>query len=105
MCYGYSRPRLPVFQGDTVFVEVANNPYATPIVFGVNPLLAGYLHERHRKPASGAAAAVVSGVGSGRVICFSGAPNFRGFWYGTDRLFANAVFFGNVVGSGAVERR
>jgi len=105
LCYGYTRPRLPVFQGDTVFVEVANNPYATPLVFSADPLLAGYLHERHRKPASGAAAAVVSGVGTGRVICFSGAPNFRGFWYGTDRLFANAVFFGNVVGSGAVERR
>lgn len=105
LCYGYMRPRLPVFQGDTVFVEVANNPYATPLVFTTNPLLAGYLHERHRKPAQGAAAAVVSGVGSGRVICFSGAPNFRGFWYGTNRLFANAVFFGNVVGSGAVERR
>jgi len=105
LCYGYTRPRLPVFQGDTVFVEVANNPYATPLVFGANPLLAGYLHAQHRKLAPGAAAAVVSGVGSGRVICFSGAPNFRGFWYGTNRLFANAVFFGNVVGSGAVERR
>ncbi|MBK9339054.1 MAG: zinc carboxypeptidase [Lewinellaceae bacterium] len=105
LCYGYTRPRLPMFQGDTVFVEIANNPYATPAVFGADPLLAGYLHERHRKPASGAAAAIVSGVGSGRVICFSGSPNFRGFWYGTNRLFANAVFFGSVVGSGAVERR
>ncbi|MFN0016025.1 MAG: M14 metallopeptidase family protein [Saprospiraceae bacterium] len=105
LCYGYERSRLPMFIGDTVFVEVANNPYATPAVFAADPLLAGYLHERHYKPASGAAAVVVSGVGSGRVICFAGAPNFRGFWYGTNRLFANAVFFGNVVGSGAVERK
>jgi hypothetical protein len=105
LCYGYTRPRLPMFQSDTIFVEIANNPYATPAVFGASPLLAGYLHERHRKLASGAAAAVVSGVGSGRIICFSGAPTFRGFWYGTDRLFANAVFFGNIVGSGAVDRR
>ena len=23
-------------------------------------------------------------------------PNFRAFWYGTDRLFTNAVFFGPI---------
>jgi len=105
LCYGYARARLPVFQGDTIFVEITNNPYATPVVFGANPLLAGYLHERHRKLVAGAAAVVVSGTGSGRVICFSGSPNFRGFWYGTNRMFANAVFFGGVIGGGAVERR
>jgi hypothetical protein len=24
-------------------------------------------------------------------------PNFRGFWYGTNKLFLNALFFGSVV--------
>lgn len=105
LCFGYAPRRLPLFQGDTIFVEVANNPYATPVVFAPKPLLAGYLHERHRPLAAGAAAVVVSGIGSGRVICFSGSPTFRGFWYGTNRLFANAVFFSNAIGSGAVERR
>jgi hypothetical protein len=105
LCYGYSRDHIPFFQGDTIFVETAQNPYATPAVFTENPLLAGYMHESQKELVSGAAAVVVGGIGSGRIICFSGNPNFRGFWYGTNRLFANAVFFGNLISGQAIERK
>ena len=86
------------------FVETARNPYATPAVFTKAPLLAGYLHPDQAKLVSGAAAIVVGGSGAGRVICFSGNPNFRAFWYGTNRLFANAVFFGDIINRSAIER-
>ena len=29
----------------------------------------------------------------GSVILFADDPNFRGYWYGTNRLFLNALFF------------
>lgn len=105
LCFGYTRSRLPVFQSDTIFVEAASNPYATPVVFTANPLLAGYVHERHRKLIPGAAAVVVGGLGSGRIVCFSGNPAFRAFWYGTNRLLANALLFGNLISNAAVERK
>ncbi|MCC7507129.1 MAG: zinc carboxypeptidase, partial [Saprospiraceae bacterium] len=105
LCYGYSRDHIPFFQGDTIFVETAQNPYATPAVFAKNPLLAGYMHDSQKELVSGAAAVVVGGIGSGRIICFSGNPNFRGFWYGTNRMFANAVFFGNLISGQAIERK
>ncbi|MEQ8574336.1 MAG: hypothetical protein RIB63_09750 [Fulvivirga sp.] len=38
---------------------------------------------------------IVSGVGRGRVVMFADNPNFRGSWYGTNRLFLNALFLGN----------
>jgi hypothetical protein len=31
------------------------------------------------------------------VVIFADNPNFRGVWYGTNKLFLNAVFFGDVV--------
>lgn len=105
LCYGYGRDHIPFFQGDTIFVETAQNPYATPAVFSANPLLAGYVHERHKKLVAGSAAIVVGGMGNGRIVCLSGNPNFRGFWYGANRLFANAVFFGNLISGQAVERK
>ncbi len=105
LCYGYSTAHIPMFQGDTIFVETARNPYATPAVFSKQPLLAGYVHERQQALLPGAAAIVVGGTGSGRIICYSGNPNFRGFWYGTNRLFANAIFFGNLISPAAVERK
>ena len=51
------------------------------------------------------AAIVVGGQGRGRIICFLGDLNFRAFWFGTNRLFANAVFFGNLINSDAVEKK
>lgn len=105
LCFGYERPRLPMFLSDTLFVETAKNPYATPAVFTGDPLLSGYIHPRHKPLVSNSAAVVVGGTGKGRVICFAGDPNFRAFWYGTNRMFANAIFFGNLLGSEAVERK
>ena len=30
-------------------------------------------------------------------------PNFRAFWYGTNKLMANMIFFGNLIQMGTVE--
>jgi hypothetical protein len=70
-----------------------------------DPLLAGYIHARQKPLTPNAAAAIVCGIGRGKVICFPGNPNFRGFWYGTNRMFANAIFFGNLISGEGVERK
>ena len=41
------------------------------------------------------ASLIVSKLGSGRAIVFADNPNFRGSWYGTNRLFLNGIFLGN----------
>ena len=41
------------------------------------------------------ASIIVSPVGKGRAILFADNPNFRGAWYGTNKLFLNALFHGN----------
>ena len=105
LCFGYEQTRLPIFLGDTIFIAATKNPYATPAVFTKEPLLAGYIHPKQKPLVANSAAVTVSGTGKGRVICFAGNPNFRAFWYGTNRLFANAIFFGNLVSSEAVERK
>jgi hypothetical protein len=105
LCFGYTRGKLPVFISDTLFVEPAKNAYATPVTLTKDPLLAGYVHAKQKPLTPGAAAAIVCGLGRGKVICFPGNLNFRGFWYGTNRLFANAIFFGNLISSEGVEKK
>jgi len=105
LCFGYSRSRLPIFLSDTLFVETAKNPYATPVVLTKEPLLAGYIHPKQKPLLPYAAGAIVCGLGRGKIICFPGNPNFRGFWYGTNRLFANAIFFGNLINAEGVEKK
>jgi hypothetical protein len=94
-----------MFLSDTTFLETAKNPYATPAVFSKTPLLAGYLHAKHKPLIANSAAVLVSGLGRGRIICFVAEPNFRAFWYGTNRMFANAVFFGSLIHPEATERK
>ena len=56
----------------------------------------GYISESNRKDyIPGAASLIVSKIGSGRVIVFADNPNFRGSWYGTNKLFLNALFLGS----------
>ena len=105
VCFGYRSSKLPVFMNDAAFLEPAKNPYASPAVFGDAPLLAGYIHARQKPQVANSAAIVVSSAGKGRAICFAGNPNFRAFWYGTNRLFANAVFFGNLISNETLERK
>jgi hypothetical protein len=105
LCYGYTRSKLPVFQADTLFMDVSQNAYATPLQFSAKPLLSGYLHKKFENVVKNAAAVVVSGMGSGKVICSTTDPNFRAFWYGTNKWFANAIFFGNSINKNTLELR
>jgi hypothetical protein len=97
LCYGYERSALPVFLGEAMFVEPSSNAYNTPVALTRTPLLAGYLHPSQTRSVAGAAGAVVVPVGRGRVVGFAINPVFRGFWLGTERLFANAVLFGHLM--------
>ncbi|MCC7246852.1 MAG: zinc carboxypeptidase [Saprospiraceae bacterium] len=105
LCFGYSRKKMPIFLSEGIFVEPTKNAYATPVLLTKNPLLAGYANSAQKAIMGGSAGAVVCGLGAGKVIGFPGSPNFRAFWYGTNRLFANALFFGNLISSDAVERK
>lgn len=102
--YGYNDERLPVFRRNTLFFEPAENPYASPATYTDTPLISGYLKKDYLEKVKNTATVIVSGNGAGRVICLADNPNFRAFWYGTNKLFANAIFFGNTISSRGVER-
>lgn len=95
--YGYRDRSLPVFVNSNTFFEVTENPYAYPVQFTSDPLLSGYVSERNYERIKDKAAVIVSQMGAGKVISISFNPNFRAFWYGTNRLFLNAIYFGDLI--------
>ena len=95
--YGYRTLTIPVFLPDGLYVDPVGNPYQNPVVFTRQPLLAGYVHASQVSLVAGAGATGVTTSGSGRIISFAINPNFRGFWWGTERLMGNAVLFGGMV--------
>lgn len=102
--YGYSRAYLPVFRRGTLFFKPTNNRYATPSTYTDDPLMSGYIKADNAAVLKNTANVIISGTGSGRTICIADNPNFRAFWYGTNKYFANAVFFGQTISSSAVQR-
>lgn len=101
--FGYHNSTLPIFRRGTLFLEPAKNPYATPLIYTDSPLLSGYISKKNLKTIGNSASIVVSGMGRGKVINMADNTNFRAFWYGTNKLFANAIFFGNIISGGTVE--
>lgn len=94
--FGYRSSSLPVYKNNTVFLQPSKNPYATVAKYTENPHIDGYIStknlETYLKPS---ASLLVSPMGGGRAILFADNPNFRGAWYGTNRLFLNALFLGD----------
>ncbi|HMN90374.1 MAG TPA: M14 family metallopeptidase [Saprospiraceae bacterium] len=102
--YGYRQEKIAVFRQGASFMETGRNAYATPLLHTDSPLLSGYINRRNLDTIKGSAVVVVSGVGSGKVVSIADNPNFRAFWFGTNKLFANAIFFGHIISSAAADR-
>jgi hypothetical protein len=95
--FGYAAGALPVFRNGTVIVEPSDNPYENVALYGDEPLLSGYAGQERLDEIAGTAAILARRVGEGVVILLADNPNFRGIWYGTNRLFLNAVFLSQII--------
>ena len=95
IAFGYRNTTLPLFRNSTIFVEPDKNSYNNPILYTDSPLLSGYISEENLKDLAGSSALVVKNKGRGTVVYFTDNTNFRAFWYGTNKLLMNAIFFGD----------
>jgi hypothetical protein len=98
--FGYTNRELPVWRNTSVFIEPSKSPFNTVIKYTANPLLSGYIHATNLEKIKNSVSLQVSTVGQGRAILFVDDPAFRGYWYGTNKLFFNAIFFGGLITSG-----
>jgi hypothetical protein len=97
LAFGYHQTTISVFKSNTLFMDRNNSFYNSPVQLTEKPLQAGYLHKRFEKVATLSASINVDALGRGRVISMTENPNFRAFWFGTNRLLMNAIFFGSII--------
>ena len=91
--FGYKNDRLAVFRNSTLFINPDKNSYNNPIQYTKNPLLSGYISEENLDSISNTVPLKIARFGRGKIIAFTDNTNFRGFWYGTNKLLMNAIFF------------
>ncbi len=97
LAYGYNREIMPVFKKGTLFMETTNSPYANPVTFTQNPLMSGYVSKENLEKLQNTAAVNIALLGAGKIISFTDNLNFRAYWYGTNKMFFNAIFFGDII--------
>ncbi len=90
--FGIHSSYLPVFKNTELFLEPQKNSYDNPILYTSNPLINGYISKENLQTLKNTSFFQSSRLGSGKVIVFTDNTNFRAFWYGTNRLLANALF-------------
>lgn len=93
--FGYKNEKIALFRNTTIFIKPDKKSYNNPIQYTSNPLLSGYISEENAKVIKNTIPFKVQRLGKGRVMVFTDNTNFRAFWFGTNKLLMNAVFFGN----------
>ena len=95
--YGYRDKTVSVFKSNSLFMDQNNSPYDSPVMYTDNPLQSGYMYRAHKELIKNSAVINIDQLGRGRIISMVDNLNFRAFWYGTSKIFMNAIFFGEVI--------
>ena len=95
--FGYKNNNLALFRNSNIYIEADKNSYNNPIQYTSKPLLSGYISEENQELIKNTVPFKVKRLGKGSVIIFTDNTNFRAFWYGTNKLLMNAIFFGGMM--------
>lgn len=95
--YGFYKNKLSIFRNTNIYIANDSIGYKNPIKYSKDPLISGYISKenllsiRNSKPFS------VTSLAKGKVAVFTDNTNFRAFWYGTNKLMMNAIFFAGLM--------
>ena len=93
--FGYKDDKLALFRNSTMFMKADKDSYNNPIQYTSKPLLSGYISKENAAVIPNTVPFKVNRFGRGRVIVFTDNTNFRAFWFGTNKLLMNTIFFGD----------
>ena len=95
--FGYKNTSLALFRNTNIYIEPNKNSYNNPIQYSNSPLISGYISEENLELLKGAVPFQVQRMGNGKVAVFTDNTNFRAFWFGTNKLLMNAIFFADMM--------
>jgi len=94
LLFGYYNTKLTMFKSNNLYMEKAKSPYANPLVYGSSPLVSGYMSKRNYPKFKNSSGIGIATMGRGRVIGFTEDLAFRAFWFGTNKMLMNAIYYG-----------
>ena len=91
--FGFKNSSISLFRNSTIFIEADKDSYNNPIIYSDSPLLSGYVSKENLDNLKSTVPLKIDKVNKGRIISITDNTNFRAFWYGTNKLLVNAIYF------------
>ncbi len=101
LLFGFTSSKIALFKPNNIFLQKATGAYANPLTYGNSPLLSGYISKPNYAKLKNSSCLGVSALGRGRVIGFTENLSFRAFWFGTNKIIMNAIFYGPLLSADA----
>jgi hypothetical protein len=96
--FGYQSDHLAVYKdNDIIQSNSDSNSLNYPAMFTPSSLLSGYSPRGFEKSIAGTPAYAVFPLRQGRVFAFYNNPDFRSYWWGTNKILANSIFFNKAI--------
>lgn len=92
--YGYYKKNLSIFRNTNIYIKNDSIDFNNPIKYSnYNTLISGYISKENKKSILNSRPFVSLKIKKGRINLFTDNTNFRAFWYGTNKLMMNSIFF------------
>ena len=91
--FGIANRNIASQRNTLIAFDPPENPWATLIEIPENALLSGFASSENQEALAGKAMAIAERRGRGSIILFADNPNFRAYFFGTNKLFTNSLFF------------
>ena len=95
--FGIEDDYLALFRNSKIFMEPEENSYDNPIQYTQDPILSGYISEEQLALLKGSVPFKVKSKGRGSVLLMTDNTNLRAFWLGTQQLYANMLFYADLM--------
>ncbi|HCV15031.1 MAG TPA: hypothetical protein DF637_01670 [Rikenellaceae bacterium] len=101
LLYGVKSDNIYLFKRGRTTISETSAQFTTPVNYSKDPLVSGYLSASNLERVKGMPA-VFTGRGA---VYFCDNPYFRAYWFGTSRLFMNAIFFRELMPNAMIQTR
>lgn len=97
LAWGLEQNEIAIMKKGGIIFKKDKDPYVSPLHYTSNPRLSGFLSDHLNKLIKDTPALFAKSYKSGHVILFADDMNFRSYWFGTSKLFMNAIFFSECI--------
>jgi hypothetical protein len=96
--YGYYKKDLSIFRNTNIYIKNDQLSFNNPIRYSKeNTIISVYISKLNKKSIANSRPFVNYKLNKGNINVFTDNTNFRAFWYGTNKLMMNAIFFSEIM--------